>query len=155
MAGLKLSVSRVAIAAPNDDIDIPQASEVAVKTSTSTSTVAGRLIDNTVDFIELGLKIGDIVVNETDKTMTTVTGVVDANTLNLTDDIVPTGKMYVIYSDTTTNAYFYVGVAGDIKITTSADTTVIIPNACVGWHPVNVKRIWASDTAATDILVAW
>lgn len=48
----------------------------------------------------------------------------------------------------------WVGVAGNVKITTQDDSTFTLPNVAAGfWHPQSVKRVWATGTDATDILV--
>ena len=50
----------------------------------------------------------------------------------------------------------YVGVAGDLKITTPNDEDVILDSLAAGiWHPVKADRIWATGTAATDILAGY
>lgn len=52
----------------------------------------------------------------------------------------------------------YVGTAGDVAVTMSSeeDNTAtgkrIFPNVPVGFLPITVRRIWATGTAADDIL---
>jgi hypothetical protein len=48
----------------------------------------------------------------------------------------------------------YVGVSGHVKMTMSDGTIVTRKNVAAGFtHPWQVKRIWATGTAATDIVV--
>lgn len=47
---------------------------------------------------------------------------------------------------------FYVGVAGDLKVTTVYGDTVTLANCPVGMHVLAVNRFWSTGTAATDIV---
>lgn len=50
----------------------------------------------------------------------------------------------------------YVGVAGDVKIDTLEGDTVTMVGLVAGvWHPIQAKRVYATDTTATSILVGW
>ena len=49
----------------------------------------------------------------------------------------------------------YVGVAGDIKVTTAASDDVIFKNVPVGFFPVQVLKVWATGTAASEIIALW
>jgi hypothetical protein len=46
----------------------------------------------------------------------------------------------------------YLGVAGTIKVTFADDADanpVVVPNLAAGvWHPMSVKRVWATGTGA-------
>jgi hypothetical protein len=44
-----------------------------------------------------------------------------------------------------------VSVAGDVKITYQTGVTATVSLAAGGWHPMNVKRVWSTDTTATGI----
>jgi len=49
--------------------------------------------------------------------------------------------------------YVYVGVAGDLKLTTmDGDTITLVGLAAGVLHPVRAKRIWSSVTAAQSIV---
>lgn len=48
----------------------------------------------------------------------------------------------------------YVSVAGTLQVTDLHDHVVPIPIAIAGWHRIRVKRIWATNTAATGIIAA-
>lgn len=61
-----------------------------------------------------------------------------------TDDIVTPGRG------------LYVGVSGDVKVTYVSGVTDTLTNLAAGmWHPMEVKRIFASGTDATDIHIGW
>jgi len=50
----------------------------------------------------------------------------------------------------------YVGVAGDVKVTTAGGDVVIFTGLLAGMFvPVQVLKVWATDTTATDIVALW
>ena len=50
----------------------------------------------------------------------------------------------------------YCGVSGDVKVITRDGDTVVMGNLAAGiWHPIEVTRVFAIGTAATEILVGW
>ena len=59
MPNLKLQVSRALHVTPSDDTNIPMPSLILQGTASSSSPF--KLIDNTVDFIALGVQVGDTV----------------------------------------------------------------------------------------------
>ena len=48
--------------------------------------------------------------------------------------------------------YIYVGVAGDLKVDLKTQTGITYKNLSVGFHPIRPRRIYATGTAATDVL---
>lgn len=47
----------------------------------------------------------------------------------------------------------YVGVSGDVKVTTAAGDTVTFVGLAAGvMHPIRVTRVWSTGTTATDII---
>ena len=48
-----------------------------------------------------------------------------------------------------------VGTGGDLKVTTVGGETVVIPAAPVGVLPLQVTRIWATSTAASNLTALW
>jgi hypothetical protein len=60
-------------------------------------------------------------------------------------------------SDTTVFAPtrgLYVGVAGDVTVDyAKVGTNVLIKAAPVGYHPISITRVYATGTAATNILL--
>ena len=49
----------------------------------------------------------------------------------------------------------YVGVAGDVKVKTAGNNEVTFKNVPVGFLPVQVKRVFATGTAASEIIALW
>ena len=50
----------------------------------------------------------------------------------------------------------YVGVSGDVKIDTTDGFTITMVGFAAGvWQPISVKRVYATVTDSTDILVGW
>ena len=49
----------------------------------------------------------------------------------------------------------YIGTSGDIKVTTVAGNDVTFVAHPAGYMPVQVKRVWATGTSASDILALW
>lgn len=49
----------------------------------------------------------------------------------------------------------YVGVEGDLKITTVAGNDIVFKNVAVGFFPVNVLKVWATGTVASEIIALW
>tara|TARA_R100000951_G_scaffold23180_3_gene19331 strand:+ start:477 stop:734 length:258 start_codon:yes stop_codon:yes gene_type:complete len=72
----------------------------------------------------------------------------------------------VVPSDTTTIPHvdgvdkvspcvLYVGVAGDLKVKTAGNDEITFKNAPVGFLPVQVKQVFATGTAASEIIALW
>jgi hypothetical protein len=50
----------------------------------------------------------------------------------------------------------YVGGAGNIKVTTAGGDTVVFTGLLAGMFiPVQVLRVWATSTTATNIIALW
>ena len=50
----------------------------------------------------------------------------------------------------------YVGVGGNIKLTTvDGDTVTMVGVAAGSFYPIRVARIWSTDTTATNIQAWW
>lgn len=155
MANLKLDTRRNMVAVTSDTIDIPSIMSEAYPASTATATTANKLVDSSQDFESNGVSVGDIIQNHTDATKATVTAIDSATTLSISADIMANTESYSIYTESSKGCVFYVGVSGTVKYTTIGGDTVTMVAAPVGWHPVEVVRIWATGTAATDLLVGW
>lgn len=155
MANLKLNVSRNMVIAPSDTIDIPAIANEAYPASSATLAVTNKLVDSTQNFKSNGIKIGDIIQNHTTVKKATVTAIDNASTLSISADIMLLDDSYSIYTDVTLGCVFYVGVAGDVKYTTSGGDTVVMKAATVGWHPVNVTKVFSTGTTAESLLAGW
>jgi hypothetical protein len=49
----------------------------------------------------------------------------------------------------------YVGVAGDLKVTTAGTDDITFKNVPVGFFPVQVVKVFATGTAASEIIALW
>ena len=85
-------------AAASYTIYMPEYKKIVYDT-TDGATTAYKLIDSGVDFIALGVKIGDTVFNITDSTQSTVRAVDTKTQLTLADDIMATAENYLIMSN--------------------------------------------------------
>jgi hypothetical protein len=153
MAYQKLQVGTGVSVIPSDTIDIPNVSGPS-QSGTATGTTVNKLVDSSGAFTSN--LIGYIVYNTTDSTVATVTSVDDANTLSLSADIMASGEAYVLYADVNLGCVLYVGNTGNLRVLTSggADLTFVgIPAG--SFVPVQVKRVFATDTTATDIVALW
>ena len=57
---------------------------------------------------------------------------------------------------TVSGAVVFVGVGGDVKVTTVSGDTVVFKNLADGSIlPVQVRRVWATGTDATDMIALY
>jgi hypothetical protein len=57
---------------------------------------------------------------------------------------------------TTPTKGIYVGIGGDLKVKMSDDTIITFVSLSAGMiHPISVKRVYATGTAATNILAVY
>ena len=153
MAYQKLQVERALTVIASDTINIPNVSGASLS-STTTGTTANKLVDSTASFTSNLL--GYIVYNTTDSTVATVTAIDDANTLSLSADIMASGEAYTIYADANQGCVFYVGNTGNVRVLTAGNDDVTFVGIPAGaFVPVQVKRVFATNTTATDIVALW
>ncbi|WP_434287489.1 spike base protein, RCAP_Rcc01079 family [Celeribacter sp. SCSIO 80788] len=51
--------------------------------------------------------------------------------------------------------WVYVGAAGALKVTTKGGQTLTTPTLIAGWHLIELTRIHATGTTASEIMVGW
>jgi len=153
----KLQGHRALRVVTSDTIDVPSAATKAVS-GTNTSTSANNLVDNTVgiNFLTLQIRIGSIVYNTTDGSCAVVTSVA-ANTLGLSANIFTgTSKNYSIYANAGNPCVLYIGGAGNVRVLTEGGDDVTFNGALAGsYFPIQVYRVFASGTTATNIIAIW
>jgi hypothetical protein len=156
MAYVKLQVNRTLDVVPSDTIGIPNpATKSTSGTTTSLGSGSNDLIDSAASFTTT-VSVGDIVHDETNGVIDTVSAIVDDNNLTLTSGTaIANSAAYTIYREATTDAAVYVGVSGNLEIVDAAGQTTILTAVPVGWQPVNVKQIKATNTTATNIVAGW
>jgi len=156
MAYQKLQAGRAWSVNTSDNTDIPDIG-TAGPTGTTTSGSATQLIDTAATFLTSGVKLGMIIVNTTDGTQTVVEGVINDTTLTVADNIFTvTAKAYVIYGGEQEGAVLYIGTAGALKVTTIAGDAVTFIGINTGaFFPVQVAKVWATGTTASNIIALW
>ena len=87
-------------------------------------SATNQIVDSTVDFTTLGIKVGDIASNTTDKVTTTVTGV-STNSLTVEDDVFVSGEGYVVYDS---NKYVEAEKVNQSKITMLTNSLLTAPS---------------------------
>lgn len=139
---------------PSDSINIPQPYDIASGNNTAVSP--GELEDGSADFVLANVASGDTVYNVTDGTVANVTSRISKTVLKLSANIfTATPKVYVIYrGNSQPNSFLlYVGTGGDLSIETSASKPVLLKNiGDASFIPINVGRVNASNTTASDII---
>ena len=150
----KLQVERAINVIPSDTINLPDPAK-KILNSTATTTTANKLVDSTKDFTTNGTAIGNIIYNTSTSLVATVTGIDSATTLSISADIMLDTNAYVLYASAASSALFFIGVAGDLKVTTYGGEEVLFTAHPAGYAPLNVKRIWSTTTTATNIIALW
>ena len=150
MAYQKLQVGTGVAVIPSDTVDIPNVGGPS-QSGTADGTTANKLVDSTASFTS-NLQ-GYVVYNTTDNTAAYVTGVDSATELSLSADIMASGENYVLYADANPGCVLYVGNTGNLRVLTSSGADLTFVGIPAGsFVPVQVKRVFATDTTATDII---
>lgn len=166
MSVFKTTFSRALEVFPSDNANIPFPNTIVAGVNTSIAT--DKLIDNTVDFIALNIKEGDIVYNNSTGTGATVLRVNDASTLFLNADIfISSGEDYIVYQASSQTGignqgcYLYVGTsvdnAGYVKVTTIGGDIVTFNGILAGTVlPVQVIKLHFSGTVdVSNVRALW
>jgi hypothetical protein len=163
MSVFKSQFSRALSVIPSDNCDVPYPAPVS--SGTNTSAVTNQLVDSAGNFVNLNVRVGDIVYNTTDGTAATVVSVTSATVIVLNADIfAATAKAYIIYQaggPTTLGNYgcnLYIGGAGNVKVTTIGQDIITFSAIPAGTVlPVQVIKVHAaaSGTTATLINALW
>jgi hypothetical protein len=158
MPNLKLQVGRALNVIPSNYTNIPMPNVIV--SDVTTSTVTDKLVDSTKNFISLGVQIGDIVYNTTSSVAAKVTNVDSATQLSLNADIMVSSDSYILYSGTNISGsiepcVLYVGVGGDLEVTTAGGDLVTFIGISSGtFLPIHVIKV-TTGTTATDIIALW
>ena len=157
MAYQKLQVGTGIAVVPSDTIDIPAVSGPVVdSTMTQIPPTTSSVVDSTQDFTAIQGLVGSPVVIGT--SIARVATVVDATSITLDAAIAGTAAVgYKIYvKDSNPGCVLYSGSGGDIRVLTSSGADLTFVGTVAGaFIPVQVKRVFATDTTATDILALW
>lgn len=56
----------------------------------------------------------------------------------------------------TTSRALHLGGGGNLRVTLAAGGAAVTFTAmAAGWHPIRVRRVWATGTTATAIVAGW
>ena len=55
----------------------------------------------------------------------------------------------------TASTALFVGGTGNMRVTMLGGGIVTFTGLPVGWHPIRVTRVWATNTTATNIVAVW
>jgi hypothetical protein len=169
MAYQKLQAGKAWSVYPSDNTDIPNVGKGGPSGATTGTGGANKYLvdagrtgddpDNfaTLKFTLCGIKAGMIVVNTTDGTQSEVVSVISDTQIEVKEAIFSASpKNYAIYGGTQEGAVLYIGAAGNIKITTVAGDVVTFVGINTGtFFPVNVVKVWNTDTTAANIIALW
>lgn len=161
MATQKLQPSRALQVIPSENAVIPN--PFFIHQGVNTGIAVNKLITITGDFVFDNVKTGDIVYNLTDGTAATVVAVDSQSQLTLNANIFTVGgKSFVIYQQSAQTGIgnqgcvLYVGVGGNIKVTTSGNDIVTFVNVQdATFFPINVLKVFATGTTASNIIALW
>jgi len=157
MAYQKLQVERALEVIPSDTINIPNVSGAVLSGTTSQAApVATQLVDDTQDFTLIQGLVGSIVYLTGG--VATVTGITNANTLDLSAGVANTGttEAYTIYADANQGCVLYTGTGGNIKVLTAGNDEVTFTGTAAGaFIPVQVKRVFATPAPPAGIIALW
>tara|TARA_R100001510_G_scaffold54491_1_gene57276 strand:- start:2355 stop:2819 length:465 start_codon:yes stop_codon:yes gene_type:complete len=154
MAYQKLQARRALAVITSDTIDIPNPAATAA-TGTAAAPTGAQLVGTGTNFLTT-VKVGDIIYAGT--IVATVDAVV-SDTVLTTSTAITVGLTYTIYSQTdnpSNGCVLFAGAAGDIDLITVDGDTVLFKGIVAGqFLPVQVKRVKATNTTATDIVALW
>ena len=153
MAYQKLQGNSALNITPLDGYNIP--SNILSASGSATNTVANALVDSAATFVGK-VKVGDIVYKPSDYTMAGVTAIGSDTQLSLSVNIITSGDEYAIYRPLKSGAVLYIGGAGDLSVQFADGGTAVFTGLLAGsFFPLNVVRVNATGTTATNIVAIW
>jgi len=161
MATQKLQPTRALTVIKSDNAVIPFVN--LIDSGVNTSIVSFALVSSSSTFVTDNVKTGDIVYNLTDGTAATVESIVSQTQIVLNADIfLATLKTFEIYQQSAQTGIgnqgcvLYIGTGGNIKVTTSGNDIVTFVNVQDGtFFPINVLKVFATGTTASNIIALW
>lgn len=157
MAYQKLQVGTGIAVIPSDTIDIPAVSGPVVdSTMTQNPPTESTILDDTQDFTTIVGLVGSPVIVGTG--IARVAGVASATSITLDAAIAGAAAVgYKIYVGATNpGCVLYVGNTGNLRVLTTSNADLTFVGIPAGsFVPVQVKRVFSTDTTATDIIALW
>jgi len=159
MANDKIQVGKALQINPSDTAEIPNPSYDGRISGTAFGD-ARDIIDESAQFITSGVKVGDIVYNNTDGTAAVVEEVVSETRLTLSEEVFTlSSASYVIYLKPdikNQGCVLYVGVGGSVRVLTVGGDDVTFQNLNNGqFVPVEVTKVFSGGTTATGLIALW
>jgi len=167
MAYQKLQVSRALEVIPDDSINIPSPSSKVTSgaaTTTETSPNLNRLTNSGGIFESKGVAVGDVVyvlhASGTNQ-ITTVASVDSETQLTLSDDVsFVDGDSYKIFrAGENDGCILYIGtspIGGVLRVLTAGGDDITLTGVISGsYTPVQVVKVFDSDTNVSDIVALW
>ena len=140
----------------SDTATIPNPQNILGTGNSDGATVAAnKLIDNTVNFIKLGVQVGATVYNLQAGTASNVT-VVSENELTLDEDIFTVvNQFYGVANNSVISGAdaIWTGTGGDINGLTKQGLGVLIPSVPANTIlPISFLKVYETDTTASGML---
>ena len=141
---------------PSDSATIPNPKNfVRTGDSDGATVAANKLIDNTVDFVKLGVQVGSTVYNLSAGAASNVTAVAE-NELTLEEDIFTVvNQFYGVANNSVISGAdaIWTGTGGDINALTKGGIDVLIPGVPANTIlPISFLKIYATDTTASGMI---
>ncbi len=157
MAYQKLQAGNAADVYTSDTEDTINLRAVVESGTCTTGTTGTTVVDSTATFETNGVKRGDLVVNTTDGVASRVLSVTNERTLVVqTTGLFASGEGYEVWSETNEPAVLYVGGNGNVRVQTVGGNDVTFNGLTAGqFVPVQVKRVYTTDTSATNLIALW
>lgn len=157
MAYQKLQAGNAADVYTSDTEDTINLRAVVSSGTLGATTSGATLVDNTGTFETDGVKRGDLVVNTTDGVASRVLSVANERTLVVqTTGLFASGEGFEVWSETNEPAVLYVGGNGNVRVQTVGGNDVTFNGLTAGqFVPVQVKRVYTTDTSATNLVALW
>ena len=153
MAYQKLQGNSALNITPLDGYNIP--SNILSASGSATATTASKLVDSAATFVGK-VKVGDVVYKPSNYAMAGVTAIGSDTELSLSVNIISSGDDYAIYRPLKSGAVLYVGGAGDLSVQFADGGTAVFSGLLAGtFFPLNVVRVNATGTTATNIVAIW
>ena len=148
----------------SDTVNIPTGLTL-MRTGTNTTATNNKLTDSAANFIALGVRPGDIIINNTatSNNMAYVTAVDSATVLSLSISVLwALNNSYDLYSSgdlgygNTMGCSLYVNGTGIVRVLTVGGDDITFQAVPVNTIlPVQVVRLFQTTTTATNIVALW
>jgi len=141
---------------PSDSATIPSPANILGQGISDGATVAAnKLIDNTVNFVKMGVQVGATVFNLDTSSASNVTAVTE-NELTLEEDIFTVvNQLYAVANNSAISGAdaIWTGTGGDINGRTKQGIDVFIPSVPEKTIlPISFLKVYVSGTTAGDMI---